>query len=254
MTMDVARFSLSALVLINVMKILSAMVLHQQLPYTRGIGHLIRQPRLWLSWIPMLIVFAGLLVTWSLGRIEVYAGGAVVLCVYGVRTAAQRAWSEDQVKKLGHYSPAAAILMAIWLVQCLRLMGWSVPAGGEWDVAAGLIGYAWTACGFRKLGQSGWKWAQAPNIALLLAERLYTGPGYRRRLSRWILSRPRWLLIVGLIGLVFEVIGFAFFVPDLRMGYAIVVLISMLINFLLFGFFELEWGVIGIVVAIGSQA
>jgi len=254
MNFDTARVLLAILVLLNVIKISSETLLAHQLPYTRGVQHLLSQTKLWVRWTPLLFFFCCLLIAWSAEQLELYAGAGILLCVYGVRAAAEKAWPGGQVTDLGNYSLAASLLMAIWIVQCLRSMGWSISPDVEWDVAAGLIAYAWVACGLRKVGQSGWGWARAPNIALLLAERMYTGPNYRRQLSRWFMDRPQWLLLVGVGGLLFELGGFVFCFPELRMGYAVAVMFCMLFNYILFGFFELEWGLVGLVVAVGSQA
>ncbi len=253
LTEDIARLILAVLVMINTIKIGGEAVMAKQLPYTRGLGPLLRRPRMWLTLTPLLVFFALFLVLWTKGVAPVLTGWCVIVGVYLVRYWAIHSWKEFDVKDLGLYSPAAALLMVLCCVDSLREFGLSVPPALEWDVSAGIVACAWTMCGIKKVSMSGWNWAYAPNMALLLAERMHMGPGYRRRMIRWFLSRPKHLIFVGVTGLAFELLGVMFCIPDLRMAYAIVVLGMMVFNYLLFGFFELEWGMVGLVVALGGM-
>lgn len=252
---ELARISLALLVLLSIMKTTSKAVLADQMPYSRGVwGQLIRQPRTWMVWLPGLFVLVTLLGCWSLGYWVVPTGLGIVFLAVISRSAVVRSWPSQDIKRLGMYTPASVLLLAVWLTECVRESGLPIPANTEWDVAAGIVGCSWTLCGLRKVQQSGWAWAQAPNISLLLAERLYVGPAFRRRLSRWFLDRPGWLLFVGIGGLGIELLGVSFCMPELRMGYASAVAGFMLFNYLLFGFVEMEWGLMGIVVAMGGTA
>lgn len=255
MMTEIARISLALLVLLSIMKTTSKAVLAEQMPYTRGVwGQLIRQPQIWMLWLPGFLVLVALLGGWSLGYWVVPTGLGIVLLAVISRAAVERSWPSQDVKRLGIYTPASVLLLVVWLTESMREFGLPIPMKTEWDVAAGVVGCSWTICGLRKVQQSGWAWARAPNISLLLAERLYVGPAYRRRLSRWFLERPGWLLVVGIGGLGIELLGVSFCMPELRMGYASAVAVFMLFNYLLFGFVEVEWGLMGIVVALGGTA
>ena len=252
MNMNAATIMVALLVFLNVAKMSLEAVLAHHLPMTRGVRQLGLMSKLWLPLIPLFGVFTGLLVGWVLGYTPTTTGLGVLGFVMLSRWSAQRPWAKGTVKNLGLYSPGPAVFLVLWSVQSLREFGMVIPEQTEWHIAAGVLSYAWTTCGIRKLQQSGWKWAASPNIGLLLAERMYIGTAYRRFLGRWVLARPRMLLVVGIFGLGFELLGVIYCVPDLRMGYASAVLVFMLINYVLFGFFELEWGLIGVAVALGT--
>ena len=252
MNMNAATIMVVLLVLVNVSKMAFEAVLAHNMPMTRGVRQLVLVPKLWLPLIPLFAGFVGLLIGWVLGYAPMVTGLGVLAFVLLSRWSAQRPWTKGTVTNLGLYSPGPSVFLILWSVQSLREFGMVIPEQTEWHIAAGVLSYAWTACGVRKLQQSGWKWAASPNIGLLLAERMYIGTTFRRFLGRWFLARPRMLLLVGVFGLGFELLGVAYCVPDLRMSYAVLVLVFMLFNHILFGFFELEWGLIGVAVALGT--
>ena len=90
------------------------------------------------------------------------------------------------------------------------------------------------------------------NIALLLAERSYLGPAFGRSLRKFALRRPSALVMVGVVGLVLELLAVLFCIPDLRWGFSIAVALFMLVNYILLGFIEPEWALVMVAVAAAS--
>jgi hypothetical protein len=250
---DGPRLILAVLVMMNAIPIVANMVLRHQMPYTRGVTHGYSQLRLWAPWIPILALLGGLLAGWSQQWNPIVSGIGVVASVVWIRTRFKSSWPPGVVSKQGLYSPSATIVLVLVVCDALQ-MGFGVgDTHTGWHASAGVLACAWTLLGVQKVRESGWAWAQANNVGLLLAERLYIGPAMRRALSRWILRRPSTLVLLGVMGLGIELLGFAFCIPELRMAYAITVFVFMVFNFVIWGFFEFEWGTVGIAVALGSQ-
>ena len=250
---DGPRLILAVLVMMNAIPIVANMVLRHQMPYTRGVSHGYSQLRLWAPWIPVLVILAGLLGGWAHQWFPIVTGMGVVACVVWIRVRFKSSWPPGVVSKQGLYSPSATIVLVLVLCDAMQqAFGFGDQYSG-WHASAGVLACAWTMLGIQKVRESGWAWAQANNVGLMLAERLYIGPTVRRALSRWILRRPSTLVLLGVMGLGIELAGFAFCIPDLRMAYAITVFVFMVFNFVIWGFFEFEWGTVGIAVALGSQ-
>jgi hypothetical protein len=181
-----------------------------------------------------------------------WTGGMAMAMLYWVRAFEQGGWSGTIVKTLGVYSPSAVCMMALLLGDLLyQQMGLGSARNG-WDISAGILATSWVLCGVNKLRQSGFSWMGSHNIALLLAERSYLGPAIGRSLRKFALRRPRLLVLVGVVGLMFELLAVLFCIPDLRWGFSIAVALFMLVNYLLLGFIEPEWGLVMIAVAAGS--
>ena len=252
LSIDLPRFLLVALVVLNALKMTAEMVLERQMPYSRGVTHGWNQFHLWKSWVPVILVLATSLWLWLIDWNGSFCAVMAIGIIYWIRRSHQITWHDDTVKRLGQYCPSAGVLMVLVIVDVIPdLIGWGHGISG-WDASAGVIAYSWSICGINKLRDSGWAWPQSNNIGLLLAERLYIGRPLRRSVTRIIIRKPWILFILGSGSLAIELMGFAFCRPELRMLFGCAIFSLMVFNYLLWGFFELEWGAIGLVVALGS--
>jgi hypothetical protein len=252
MIIEPARIFLAPLVCLTGVVCLANAVLREEMPYTRGLARGLLRADLWIRWtLPVLIYFA-LVSAWALHLYPVWTGGVAVAMLYLVRRFEQRGWSDINVKTLGTYSPSAACMMALLLGDLLYQQMDIGDAQLGWDISAGILAASWLLCGVNKLRQSGLAWMGSHNIALLLAERSYLGPPIGRSLRKFALRRPGFLVMVGVVGLVLELLAVFFCIPDLRWGFAIAVALFMLVNYILLGFIEPEWGLVMIAVAAGS--
>jgi hypothetical protein len=249
---DPARIFLAALVCLTGVVSLANAVLREEMPYTRGLARGLLRSNLWIRWVLPVLIYFTLVSAWAVHLYPLWTGGAAVAMLYLVRVFEQGGWSGITVKTLGVYSPSAVCMMAILLGDLLfQRMGVGDAQLG-WDISAGILAASWLLCGVNKLRQSGLGWMGSHNIALLLAERSYLGPAIGRSLRKFALCRPRLLVMVGVVGLVLELLAVLFCIPDLRWGISIAVALFMLMNYLLLGFIEPEWGLVMIAVAAGS--
>ena len=246
------RVLVGGLVFLGGLKMLAEMLHNREMPYSRGVGEALRQPKRWLPWCPSILALGIATVAWVYAFLPYVSGLAVIALILVFRRADQRGWPVGTVKRLGQYSPGAGVVLALLLGRAIHEHLGLADEQLGWHIAAGIVSYSWTICGVNKLRQSGLAWVGSDNIALLLAERAYLGPPARDQLLRWFLGQPRWLNLMGGVGLGAELAGVMFCVPALRMGYALSIVVLMTLNFVIWGFIEFEWALIGLAVAMGS--
>jgi hypothetical protein len=252
MTFEPARIFLSILVCLTGVVSLANAVLREEMPYTRGLVRGLFRVDLWIRWVLPVVTYFLFVGAWAVHIYPLWTGGAAVAMLYLVRAFEQRGWSGIIVKTLGVYSPSAVCMMAILLGDLLYQQMDIGDAELGWDISAGILAASWMLCGVNKLRQSGLAWMGSHNIALLLAERSYLGPPIGRSLRKFALRRPSLLVMVGVVGLGLELLAVVFCIPDLRWGFSIAVALFMLVNYILLGFIEPEWGLVMVAVAAAS--
>jgi hypothetical protein len=141
-----------------------------------------------------------------------------------------------------------ALLLGDWIFQYAGVG--EAPVG--FDISAGVLGASWTICGINKVQQSGFGWAGRKNMGLLVAERTNIGPPLGDKLRRFVMNQPGTLRLIGAVGLGLELGGVLFCVPELRMVFAALVVLFLVMNYILLGFFEHEWGLVMVAVAMGT--
>lgn len=252
MILEPARIFLGVLAVLNGFISLGNAVLAHEMPYTRGLFRGIMRVTLWAKWVLPGLVYAGLVMAWAVQLHPYWTGTSAIAMLYIARWAEQRNWSGTTVKSLGVYSPAATCMMAILLGDWLFQYAGVGEATVGFDICAGVLAASWTLCGVNKVQQSGFGWAGRKNMGLLLAERTNIGPPLGDQLRRFVMNRPGTLRLIGAAGLGLELAGVVFCVPELRMVFAVVVLLFMVKNYILLGFFEHEWGLVMLAVAMGT--
>lgn len=188
--------------------------------------------------------FAGLVWAWMAGTCPGLAAMGVLGALLALRQWEKRQWAGDVVVRLGKYVPAAACLTG-WLCASALAMaaGWEAARADAagWEAAAGVMAATYTLAALSKLRLTGWRWMAAPNQALLIAERAYSGPLWVRRARRAVSRSPRACRLVGVFGLAAELLFALFVFPELRVPLTVVVVALHFGIGVLLGYIELEW-------------
>jgi hypothetical protein len=191
-------------------------------------------------------------VAWVIEINPWWAGIAIIVLLSWLRRKEQAEWTQDLVVSLGSYAPSAVCLVGVCLGRGLWLFGGLPNSTDGWHIAAGMLGAAWTIMGVNKLKESGLRWMGPRNMALMVAERSHVGSATGRRLRRWLMNSLKPLLILGIVGLLGELGGVLFCVPEFRPAYAGFVVVFMFVNWLLLGFAEHEWALVWVAVAMAG--
>jgi len=165
-------------------------------------------------------------------------------------------WSEELVVGLGNYNPTAAVLLGFLVasgVVAVVAPEWSADAAG-WNAGCGVMAASWGLAAFAKYRASGVRWASVGNIALLVRERSYTGPKPLMRLRRWASGQKALCLTAAYMGFWGEAAGLAFVVPGLRWPVALASVVFQLGLMLLMGYYEAEWLLVMLSMAVLGQA
>jgi hypothetical protein len=250
--LEPARVFLGLLVVLNGFISLGNAGLAHEMPYTRGLIRGLMWVALWARWGLPGLVYAALVMAWAVQIHPYWTGTGAIAMLYFARWVEQGNWSGTIVKTLGVYSPAATCMMALllgdWIFQYAGVG--EAPVG--FDISAGVLGASWTICGINKVQQSGFGWAGRKNMGLLVAERTNIGPPLGDKLRRFVMNQPGTLRLIGAVGLGLELGGVLFCVPELRMVFAALVVLFLVMNYILLGFFEHEWGLVMVAVAMGT--
>ena len=89
-------------------------------------------------------------------------------------------------------------------------------------------------------------------MALLVAERSTIGSPSAQRLRGWMMNSPNLLVLVGSVGLIGDLTGLLFCFPQCRLAYAGFVCAFLVVNWVLLGFMEHEWGLVMVAIAIAA--
>jgi hypothetical protein len=203
---------------------------------------------------PLLLGTLALVSLGLAGWIDGHATGVVAMLVglALIRRAERAIWPGDTVVRLGKYAPAAAALGG-WLVAWTgaRVLG-GEPSARAWDGAAGVVAAMYGLAAASKLQLSGVRWGAPEHMALLLAERAWTGPKALRRLRRALVASGFACRAVGVAGLGVELAMVGFVVPDARLALAAMIVLFNLAILLSLGYVEVEWTLVVVGVALGG--
>jgi len=219
------------------------------MPYSRGIG---LPPNPWQRVAGLVLaglVFLATLFAWAVRWQELWAGLMVLGCIVLIQLWERKGWRGDTVLRLGKYSPSGSALAGYTVATLVApSLGLPIEQAG-WEGACGVMASAWFVSGWKKWSRSGMRWLSTQNTGLLVAERTYLGPRPLRDARRWLVTKP-WLLgMMGVLGLLLEIAGIAFCIPDLRWAYAITVVALLGFTLLFLGYFEPEWALVMIALA-----
>lgn len=171
------------------------------------------------------------------------AGMACILLALGLLARREeRDWGEGLVADLGQYAPTAAAI-AGWLLTWLTAwsLGPDAREAAAWSGACGVLGAAYFLAGASKIAAGGLGWARPSGLGLVLLERSHRGSPWQRRLRRALAHQPV-LTGAGAAGaLLVELAAPVFWVPELRLGYAVAAAAMQFSFWFVLGFFELEW-------------
>ncbi len=141
--------------------------------------------------------------------------------------------------------PTAAALSGYVVVSAgLELTNTFTPGEREhlaWEASCGIIAAAYVLAAVAKHEQSGWRWARADNVALLVAERAYGGVRWLFGFRMWAVSSPFTCGILAKGSMFVEAAGLMFLVPALRWPFAGIATCLQLGIIVLLGYFEIEW-------------
>ena len=85
---------------------------------------------------------------------------------------------------------------------------------------------------------------------LLLAERAYIGNPLFKAIRRELVQHPLALRTIGFLGVFVEMAGIIFCFPEYRMAYAVIINLLLLGTIVLLGYYEPEWMLIIIALAL----
>ena len=199
--------------------------------------------------------YLGAVLSFARGVVPAVAGVIALIMLAAIRRYEVRTFPDRIVVRLGKYVPTAAALGG-WLVAWALTWGHpaDVRAAAGWEAACGVMGAAWGLAAVAKLRESGLVWMQSANVALLVAERSFSGPAPVRALRRAVAWSPRICRVAAVVGLVGEAAAVAFVVPELRWPVAAFATALQLGIWTLLGYWELEWLVLMVALALASGA
>jgi len=222
----------------------------EEMIYTRGIQRRLWAHPAWKWLIPTTIPFVLSCYLFCAGLYEVPAGIVIVGAIFWIRRWEISLWHNNIVVNLGKYSPSGTCLIAY-------LAGYAIapyfnldPQSTGVEVACGGLGAAWFLSGWKKIEYSGWNWMGKRNIGLLLAERAYIGNKWFRTIRRQLIRSPFALRTIGFLGVFLEMAGIIFCFPEYRIAYAVIINLLLLGTVVLLGYYEPEWMLIIIALAI----
>ena len=232
-------------------------VMSDRLPYTRGVrwreilAALVRARVV----IALSVGFAVASVAFARGYRQALAGVILLFLMAALRRLEVRQWPGNIVVGLGKYVPTAAALGGY-------LLGWILTADRPlpereawgWEGACGVMAGAYLLAGIAKLRESGSSWISGVNIALLVAERSFTGPRPVQALRRWAVGQPWLCRFSGVYGLVIELAVVVFIVPELRWAVTVAIVLLQVAILVLLGYWELEWIVLTVALTLASSA
>lgn len=229
-------------------------ILHAEKPVYDRWARLLNK-RWTTSHLPVLLAlsvpFVATTALFCLGWWPVWTGAALLAMMVGLRQWEIAQWNYEVVVGLGKYVPAAAAVLGY--VSAAALAGWLAPALDPdqvgWDAAAGILAGSWVLAAIAKYRESGMLWVSANNVALLVYERTYHGPGWLNRLRRAAARQPWICLAAANVGFWGEALGGLFIFPAMRWPLAIALTLFQLGILILLGYVELEWIFIMLAVA-----
>jgi hypothetical protein len=231
-------------------------VLHaEKLVYTRWITLLGERPSNRRGTVigVLTLVFIALTVgfCWQPGWTRQLFGWSILGMLLMIRSWEVRQWNREIVVGLGKYVPTAAATLGYLVTAGLVAVlapSWNADTAG-WQAGCGVMAGSWGLAAFAKIRESGFVWASAGNVALLVRERSYMGPASLRRLRRWVSNHVLLCLLASYVGFWGEAAGLLFVVPELRWPAAVASTLFQLGIMLLLGYFELEWIVVMVALA-----
>lgn len=107
--------------------------------------------------------------------------------------------------------------------------------------ACGIAAAGYVIAGITKLHLSGTSFIDGGNLALLVAERSFDGPGWLQGLRAWVASQAILCSVLASFALTLELCGVAFLWPRARRTYTVVAATFQVGVILLLGYLVLEW-------------
>lgn len=249
MTIEAHRVLIGALLFLNGGISAANTWSHRSMSYSKGVGlRGIAAAFTGRFFLPGL-VYGSAILAWVLEVKPLWTGLTAILVLMWFRRMEEQEWPGKTVVSLGSYAAAALCLLGVCCGQVLWHLGFLENASGGWDIAAGIIGGGWTLSGVNKLRHSGLGWMGARNMALFVAERSVIGTPSAQRLRGWMMNSPNFLVLVGTFGLIGEITGLLFCFPQFRPAFAVFVCVFLVLNWILFGFLEHEWGLVMVAIA-----
>ena len=224
----------------------------KEMVYSRGIQARFSSPALY-KLLPASLVFLVTCVAFCLEYFELISGLIIIGGIYWIRRWEISLWRERIVVDLGKYSPSGTCLFFYLLGYGFAPIFDIDPQKVGLEMACGVLASAWFLSGWKKLELSGIKWISSKTTGLMLAERAYIGPPILRSIRRFCLQYRPLLFTIGFLGLFLELIGIMFIFPEFRIYYAIIINILLILTAVLLGYFELEWMLAIIALAIMSS-
>ena len=224
----------------------------QEMVYTRGMQAKFGG-RAWKRLLPAWLIFIPTCIIFSLAHFELVTGILILALIYWIRHWEISLWRERIVVDLGKYSPSGTCLF-------FYLIGYAVgpyfdlhPQIVGLELACGVTASAWILSGWKKIEISGWKWISSKTMGLMFAERAYIGHPVLRAIRRFCYESKFISFTVAFFGVFLELLGIMFIFPELRMYYAIIINIVLILNTFLLGYFEPEWMISIVALALMSE-
>ena len=210
--------------------------------YSRGIQNVFGGPA-WKYLFPMSIIFLSATIAFSMAYHELWSGILVLACIFWIRRWEISLWHKNIVVELGKYSPSGTGLFFYISGYIIGLAFDMTPQTVGLELVCGVIAASWILAGWKKLEMSGATWLTSHAVGLLFAERAYIGNPFARAIRRFVVKRSYILSFIAVAGIVVELAGFVFIFPELRFAYALIIILLLFLNTFFLGYFEPEWKV-----------
>ena len=240
-TILIGRILFAICLALSWMNSVTHIIQSDEMVYTRGMQARVWHKSAWKYLFPTSIIFLLLCVAFTIEYFEVLSGVLIIAMIYWIRRWEISLWHNNIVVRLGKYSPSGSCLF-VYLIGCIIGPYFDQdPQALGLEISCGALGAAWFLAGWKKIEYSGLQWMSRQTVGLLIAERVYIGHPLARGIRKQILKHPILLTIIGVLGLVLELIGPVFCFPELRMAYAIIINLLLAGTTFIFGYVEPEW-------------
>lgn len=115
-----------------------------------------------------------------------------------------------------------------------------------------MLAAAYVLAAVAKHEQSGWRWGESANVALLVAERAYGGARSLFAFRMWAAESPRLCGALAKASMCIEAAGVTYLVSSLRWPFTAGASLLQLGIVVLLGYLEIEWILVMIAVSLTS--